>query len=279
MTPTAAEERLHQFRAAHPCRQTTVGGVTWEYIACGQGADTLLLLHGGMRIAESAFACVEAFEPYYRVIAPTYPPLWTVQEMTDGIAAILDAAAVHDPFVLGQSYGGTLAQVWVQRFPARATKLVLSGAVPLRVGLLTTSALRLYLAVVPLLPEQAARNAYKSLVGQALSVPGRDRAFWKAYLNEVFATRLTKAHVLSHFRTGQDSLQNYGFDKPGTPRWPGPVLIIRGDRDRASTAADLRALARFYPKAQTHVIAGAGHPALMEKPAEYVDVVRGFFCS
>ena len=127
----AQKEKLVEFRAKHPCKELAVADVRWEYIACGQGNETLLLLNGGLRVAETAFACIELFEPHYHVIVPTYPPLWSIDDLTNGILAILDAEQAQDVLILGQSYGGMVAQVMVQRFPARVRKLVLSSTGPL----------------------------------------------------------------------------------------------------------------------------------------------------
>ena len=56
------EEKLVEFRAKHPCKELAVADVRWEYIACGRGSETLLLLNGGLRVAETAFAYIELFE-------------------------------------------------------------------------------------------------------------------------------------------------------------------------------------------------------------------------
>jgi hypothetical protein len=106
--PALVEDALADFRTWHPTVDLTAGDVRWEYIACGTGDETLLL-NGGMRVAETAFAYIELFEPYYRLTVPTYPPLRSMDELTDGIGAILDAEGAGEVLVLGQSYGGQVA--------------------------------------------------------------------------------------------------------------------------------------------------------------------------
>ena len=42
-------ERLKGFQAAHPCQSITVDGAQYRYVLAGnEGAQTLLLLNGGM---------------------------------------------------------------------------------------------------------------------------------------------------------------------------------------------------------------------------------------
>jgi hypothetical protein len=43
-------EELREFRARHPLEHVTVAGVSWDYIASGEGEDTLLLLPGGAMV-------------------------------------------------------------------------------------------------------------------------------------------------------------------------------------------------------------------------------------
>jgi len=58
-------EHLIKFRTNHPCKYIDVGNVNWEYIVSGSGTKTLLLLPGGLRIAEHAFGYIELFENMY----------------------------------------------------------------------------------------------------------------------------------------------------------------------------------------------------------------------
>ena len=266
---------LQKFRASHPCKELKVGGVRWEYIACGQGSETLLLLNGGLRVAETAFAYVELFESHYRVITPTYPPLWSIDVLTDGILAILDAEQARDVMILGQSYGGMVAQIMVQRFSARAKKLVLSSTGPLSAPKIQRVILKFILALAPLLPEKTIKTVYKKSIGEILSMPDHRRAFWNGYLDEIFDARLSKADVLGHFRTGADTLDKYAFGM--RQPWPGDVLVIGGENDPVSSDADRRGMIEHYPNVSMEIIPDAGHTVVMEKPGEYLAAVRAFF--
>jgi len=42
--PSAERERLLRFCATHTVKATIVAGASWEYIACGRGVETLLIL-------------------------------------------------------------------------------------------------------------------------------------------------------------------------------------------------------------------------------------------
>ncbi|MGQ9682781.1 MAG: alpha/beta fold hydrolase [Anaerolineae bacterium] len=92
--PQEQKDRLLQFRATHPYRRAVVDGYTWHYMACGQGGQTLVLLPGASRQAEATFVLISLLEEDYRLIVPSYPPVRTMDELADGVAAILEAEGV-----------------------------------------------------------------------------------------------------------------------------------------------------------------------------------------
>src|SRR5215216_7738242 len=124
-------EELETFRATHALKRVIVAGVSWDYIASGEGDEALLLLPGGAMVGEAGFTRIPAFEDRYRVIAPDYPYVSTAALLLDGLAGVLDAEGVRVAHVLGPSYGGLVAQCFVRRHPERVRSLILTNtAVP-----------------------------------------------------------------------------------------------------------------------------------------------------
>lgn len=269
-------ERLLKFRSEHPCRHVNVAGVQWEYISCGKGTGTLLLLPGGLRVAEAMFALIQMFEDAYHVIAPTYPPVGTMEELVDGIATILDAEHAPEAFVLGQSYGGAVAQVLIQRYPSRVKKVVLSGTAPLIVVRWKKVLNSVLLAVATLLPERVVISIFRRAISSVVTVQESDRAFWEAYLKELLRQRLTKADVLSHFQTSRDAQTKYVYTRGEKSSWSGNVLVIWGENDHLRTERSRRGMLDIYPQAQIHVIAGGGHTVPLSEPGKYAATVKGF---
>jgi len=274
--PQEQMERLLKFRSDHPCKRINVAGVEWEYIWCGNGTEVLLLLTGGLRVVEAAFGFIQMFEDTYRVIAPTYPPLGTMGELVDGIAAVLDAEQVSEAFVLGQSYGGAVAQVLVQRYPSRVKKVVLSGTAPLIVVRWKKVLNSLLLAIAALLPERVVMSICRRIVSLVVTVQESERAFWEAYLKELFRRRLTKADISSHFQTSRDAQTKYVYTRGEKSSWSGDVLVIWGENDHLRTERCRRGMLEIYRQAQIHVIAGGGHTVAMSEPVKYAAAVKGF---
>jgi pimeloyl-ACP methyl ester carboxylesterase len=269
-------ERFLRFRSEHPMKHTKFHGVEWEYIACGTGSETVLLLTGGLRVAETAFVLIQILEEDYRVIAPTYPPLNTMGAIVDGIAALLDVEHVREASVLGQSYGGAVAQVLLQRHPSRVRKLILSGTSPLIALRWKRGMSALLTALAGLLPKRVVKRTFRRILLPLVTVQDSARPFWDAYLEEHFQRRLTKADVLSHLRTTRDAQVNYAYSRDRKTSWRGDVLVIWGESDHLRTERGRKGILEVYPQAQIHVIAGGGHTVALEEPDTYAAIVRAF---
>ena len=103
--------------------------------ARGQEYD-IVLAHG--RVLDPASGCLlytslaAALAPRFRVVYPAYPRVQSLDDLADGIAAILAAENIARASVLGASFGGAVAQCMVRRHPDRIERLILSNTgVPL----------------------------------------------------------------------------------------------------------------------------------------------------
>ena len=61
---------------------------------------------------------------------------------------------------------------------------------------------------------------------------------------------------------------------PDLPRWRARTLVLWGEQDQIIPRAACEALARGIPGARQAIIAGAGHLAFLEKPAEVLSELR-----
>jgi deazaflavin-dependent oxidoreductase (nitroreductase family) len=269
-------EELRRFRATHPPKHTTVNGAGWEYISCGEGEEALLILPGGAMVGEVGFTRIPAFEGSYRVIAPSYAHVSTASELLDGLAGVLDAEGVHDAHVIGQSYGGLVAQCFVRRHPGRVRSLILTNTLVPPRRMLRLS--RVFLALLPLVPVGRLRALRERGLARAFygvpSVPPEDQTFWWEYQHGLIS-RLSKAELLDVYRLGIDLVESFRFAPDELASWPGRVFILESDED--ILAPEQRAeLRRCYPTAGVHTIHGAGHTPWMSHKEEYLSAIKGF---
>src|SRR5688572_8242425 len=66
----------------------------WNYIHAGQGDETILWLVGGLKRADAAFQTIPLMIDSFKLIAPDYPALGSMDALSDGLAAILEAEGI-----------------------------------------------------------------------------------------------------------------------------------------------------------------------------------------
>jgi pimeloyl-ACP methyl ester carboxylesterase len=269
-------EELHKFWATHPLKHVTVNGVGWDYIASGEGEEALLILPGGAMVGEAGFTRIPAYEKDYRVIAPSYAHVSTAAELLDGLAGVLNVEGLQAAHVIGQSYGGLVAQCFVRRHPERVRSLILTNTLVPPQRMLRLS--KPFLALLRLVPggwlralrERGLARAFYGVPG----VPEEDQAFWWEYQHDLIS-RMSKAELLDLYRLGIDLVNSFRFAPEELASWPGRVFILESDED--ILAPEQRAeLRRCYPRADVYTIHGAGHTPWMSHKEEYLSVIKVF---
>ena len=277
--PAEQVERLTEFRRTHPLKRLAFGGTQWEYIACGRGDQTLLLLPGALSIAESTFPMITAFQDEYRVIAPSYALSQTITGLCEGIANILAAEDVDRAHVIGGSFGGLVAQYFVRMFPEKTRSLILSHT------FLITPKLQLPLKIagrlLPALPPNLFVPLLKLRLNKLLLSTLRRRKhpeyeFWKAYLNEAIAADRFRQVAVHQQKCLLDMARQPQFTADDLKAWPGEILIIDSDDDPAIPAKDRALLRKTYPQAQVKTFSDAGHVSSILKRDEVFASIKRF---
>ncbi len=277
--PAEQVARLKEFRLTHPYKQLVAGDTKWEYIACGRGEQSLLLLPGALSVGESTFTLITAFENEYRIIAPSYPLSLTMTGLCRGIAHILEAESLDQAHVLGGSYGGLVAQYFVRQYPAKVRSLTLSHTFVLT----SKYAKPLWLAgkVFPAFPRRLFVPILKLRLDRMLLSTLRaanhpEAEFWRAYLNEAIASDRMKEVFIHQNKCLLDLAHQPQFKSDDLDGWQGKVLIIESEDDPAIPARDRALLRSTYPKAQVHTFRDAGHASSILKREEVVSITGSF---
>jgi 3-oxoadipate enol-lactonase len=181
---------------------------------------------------------------------------WTMADMADDIAAVLDAAHVERALVAGISMGGMIAQQVALRHPQRVAGLLLMATwpglphgrlPPLRsIGTLVGSSMRrsrrgadIESLARLLLPDHALPEA-RELMGGWLSLM-RDRPPSRATFMGQFGA------VGTHSTGGR------------LDRIAVPVRVVTGDEDRLVPPSNSEILARKIPRAELEILPRVGH--------------------
>ncbi|MGH9173131.1 MAG: alpha/beta fold hydrolase, partial [Vicinamibacterales bacterium] len=116
-------------------RETThVNGIEISHLRAGDGPP-LVMLHGIGGNATQFRNQLDAFADSHTVIAWDAPGYggsddpgddWQMPDYADALAGLLDVLGLDQFHLLGQSWGGVLAQVFSGRYPERVHSLILS---------------------------------------------------------------------------------------------------------------------------------------------------------
>lgn len=120
-------EELKIFQANHTYRERKISGGTFRYILSGKkDGKTLVFLNGGMNRLEMWMSYVDALAEDYQVLLFNYPQeLKTNQELVTGMHEFFKVLGVEQPFFIGASDGGMVAQIYAQKYHGEVGGMVL----------------------------------------------------------------------------------------------------------------------------------------------------------
>jgi pimeloyl-ACP methyl ester carboxylesterase len=205
---------------------------------------------------------------------PVHAP-YTLDDMANDAAGVLDALGIGRAHVVGASMGGMIAQVLAARHPERVATLTSimssSGNPSPRVALGSRRALRVLLRPPTRLDSVEGITAHLVHVFGVIGSPG--------YRSERAAmrTQLEKVARRGYDRAGSErqllAVLASGDRRPLLARITAPTLVIHGADDPLVPVAAGIDTARHIPGAQLKVVPGMGHdfaPALQPAIADWI---------
>ncbi len=248
---------------------------------------TLVCLHGGPGFDHSSFKPqFSALSDIAQVIVYDHRSHgrsderprseWTLDTWADDVVRLCDALGVVKPIVLGQSFGGFVAQRYLARHPGHAGKIILSS---------TSAAMNLErkLAVFERRGGPAARAAAAAFWSQPTAETWRE--YWRDCrhlyntqppLDALAGERtLLREDILLHFIAGEKQSLDL---LPGLARAQCPVLVMAGEEDPVCTLADMQEIVAALPAGRVRFerFAGVGHGAWRDDPQAAFAVLRDF---
>jgi pimeloyl-ACP methyl ester carboxylesterase len=271
--PEGRLEEFQAFRREFPYQELTYDGLTWSYLTGGQGDVPLLLLSGALAIPDISWTTIAGMAARRRVIVPAYPAVSTMDALVEGIAAILDQEGVEQVDVMGGSYGGFVAQVFVRRYPQMTRSLVLSHTQPPYPE--SAARLRRFARLLRWLPMGWVRRMLRRMFQSMMPEWSEETACLLAIYEELIGLTLGKEDVNAILdRTVDYSEQLYAPDD--LHDWPGKVLLVFGGDDRGTPPEVRERMVALYPGCQVKVFEGAGHTTSVTHREEYLHLIDEF---
>jgi 3-oxoadipate enol-lactonase len=198
---------------------------------------------------------------------------YTIADMADDVAGLLDALDIHRTHLLGLSMGSMIGMEFALRYPNRLDRLVLTGpdAAPARS------------AVYPITTWTWVKANDPS--GQVFGGQQFTWLFSSAFLRDEKAVQETAALLASnpnpvepaaYERQAQALLQFDALDRLGGIK--APTLVVVGEQDLLTPPWVAREVAGRIPGARLEIVSGDGssHVVPLERPADFNQLVMDF---
>jgi proline iminopeptidase len=247
---------------------------------------TLVLLHGGPGFDHSAF------RPFFGRVADIAqviyvdhrghgrsdrrpPEEWTLDTFADDVVRLCDALGIARPIVLGQSFGGFVAQRYIDRHPAHPSKVILSSTSP-------HMKQERKEAMFARLGGEAARAACRRFWSEPNA---RTWAEYGVHCRHLYNTTpqdpdagartIHEFDILFRSAAGEQRTMNL---LPGLAKAQCPVLVMVGSEDPVCPVADARDIAAALPPQwmQYREFPNVGHGAWRDDADAAFDVLRQF---
>ena len=232
-----------------------------------QGLETFVVRHPGSSGVPVLYlhgfgGSADSFAPLYPLVRSEQIALdlwgfgrsaeadgWSVFDYARKVIALLDALSIEKTDIIAHSFGGRIALVLAARFPTRIRRMVIADG-----------------AGIP--PRRGFRYRWK-----------------------VFWYKFRKKHC-RHFDESRCGSPDYRSLSPGMkktfvkvvnedlremlPAIEAPVLLVWGDRDRATPLFMAKVMEKGIRDAGLVIYAGCGHFAYLERAAEFAAAVNCF---
>lgn len=273
------------------------GGRVWhKTVGAGKGGEPLLVLHGGPGASHDYLEPLEVLSDERPVVfydqlgggrsdRPTDLSLWTVERFVDELAQVRHALGLQRVHILGQSWGSMLAvDYMLTREPQGVLSLVLSApclSVP-RFAADQRAYLREFEPGVETIARCEASGDFGSSEYQTAMATYYERHVcrldpWPDCMVRTFEQM---GHAVYEHMWGPSEFTITGVlkDYDRTARLKEirvPTLFTCGRFDEA-TPATTAYYQSHLPRSELAVFEDASHEHHLEKPAEYIRVVRDF---
>jgi pimeloyl-ACP methyl ester carboxylesterase len=271
MTVSDPMERFARQHGKH----MVVGGVPWCYYRLGAGT-AVLWLTGGLRRAAIASAFLERLATRHTVIAPNYAPVLSVAEFMAAFDEMLRTESVDSVTLVGQSYGGMLAQAYLAHRPHAVQRLVLSSSGPADYARPWLAAEKLFTLLAQVLPEKM----LKELVSVGLTrlthqLPQPKRTQMADVIRTVVREELCRSDVVSHFAVAADVIRTQIVTAAAFQRWDGDVVVLSAENDPTQSSKDIARYQRLFGRrAEVMSLGELGHAAVLVDPCRYADLLE-----
>ncbi len=259
---------LCAFSLARAAAAANVDGANVHWTSTGSGSQAVIFVHGWTCDESSWSAQVPAFSANYRVItldlpghgksAPPANGKFSMQNFARAIEAVREEAGVDRVVVVGHSMGTPVVRVYQQMYPQHVAGLVIVDGAVLMPG-------ASFGFTPPPLTGAEGRSAREGMI----------RGMFSAATTPELQNRILSMMLGAPESTATGAMSAMFDDASWRSAEPVKVPVL-GLFAAGSQLDDSESMKTVFPTAQTHEVPGTGHFLMLEKPAEFNELLGDF---
>lgn len=274
-------EEIKKFKETHTYQEENINGSRFRYVLSGKkDGKTLVFLNGGMNTLEMWLKYVDALSGEYRILLFDYPQeLKTNRELVIGMHEFFKVLGIEQPFFIGASDGGMVAQIYAQKYHGEVGGMILISTGGMDAETLKSLKKKYFFAPLLLFYmkhcnyEKLKPKLIKASLGHIRNESEEEIAYAKDMFETIFKDYKQEKDV--HISSLLADLMN---QKPVTEKdfetLEGKVLLILPDQDFFSEKMQ-EDLIRLMHHPEIQYVSG-GHLSTVLKVDAYVQSIRNF---
>ncbi len=250
-------------------QEIEIDGQRLVYQTAGNGSRPVIVMHGwGCRASTVQLLADAALLPTTTVYnldmpgfgdSPEPDEVWGVERYAGFVEKFAGRLGLHNPVLIGHSFGGRIAIVIASRTPVE--KVILVDAA----GIKPRRSLKYYLKVYSF---KFAKRALPFLLGSVRAEKIVERMRGKAGSSDYASASPRMRTIMS--RVVNEDLRHL------LPSIAAPTLLIWGELDKATPLSDAKLMEKLIPDAGLVCYSGAGHYSFLDRPAQTQAVIKNF---
>ena len=251
--------------------------IKWRYTMLGEGNNIVLMFPGGLRAPIYGSYFVEELGKHFKIIIPSYPPIWDLHELIQGINRILDQEQIEQVHLFGTSFGGLMCQAFMVYSPKKVQKVIIGNTGTVQFNPQFKKRMERTLFLIRLLPAFIVRRfmirAFTGIVPK--NIPHYTKIV-HLIRNHIQTKQLDKQDIICHFKSliffQTELMLTHEIGRAFQDR----MLIIYTDKDPGVDPQAFKFLKEMYPQAKYHQFASGGHMPMLVFPDEFINLVYSF---
>jgi pimeloyl-ACP methyl ester carboxylesterase len=256
------------------------GDISMEYYVEGSGPPLFMIMGMGGQASSWGEPLLEGLQRHFTTIrfsnrgtGGTDKPAdgYTIRQMADDAAGLLDAIGIGKAHVFGISMGGMIAQEVVLNHPQKVQGLVLgcTNCGPAHSVSVAAQTLARFGQIMQLPVEERIQRYWEITVTPEFMQSRAD------FLTRIIELGMTTPTPMETFGRQFGAAQAFDtYDRLSQIK--SPTLILHGDRDILVPVENAEILHTQIPGSRARIVQGTGHCFFWEEPEEVVEEVVKF---